>query len=361
VLTQANSIAQVNTTPTITLSHTNNYDFLRLMFATFVLVTHSYAMLGLPEIDVYSQWSHHQTSLSSTAVFGFFILSGLLITKSLLRSSSLLDYYYKRALRILPGLWVVLGVVAVLGFFISGKSFAAYFSHWSTRDYLIYGSMFRLKFYIDGVFVHNPIKAVNGSLWTIPYEISFYIFLSFSFFCRKNTRVLRTLFCALFLVLFYLLLAKLPALEALPEERIFSFKPVFMVQWGLFFVSGCILAVIPLPSTRTRNIVGWAALLLMLGSLTIVGSTWMQYLLLPIAVVYIGSLSYPIISNLRKLGDISYGTYLWGWPVQQTLVHFLHLSYVELVCLCIPLAWLMGYLSWKVIEEPALRLKLKIN
>ena len=59
--------------------HKNNFDFLRLVFAVFVIITHSYSISGIKEIDILSQLTNGQTALSYVGVRGFFIISGYLI------------------------------------------------------------------------------------------------------------------------------------------------------------------------------------------------------------------------------------------------------------------------------------------
>lgn len=75
-----------------TRDHINNFDFLRLLFATLVLVTHSYPLTGVPEEDLLWRFSHGRLLLSRFGVLGFFVISGYLILKSLLRSQSVKEY-----------------------------------------------------------------------------------------------------------------------------------------------------------------------------------------------------------------------------------------------------------------------------
>lgn len=85
----------------------NNFDFLRLIFASLVIVTHSYALLGLVENDLFMQISQVYP-FSYIAVRGFFVISGYLIFQSLIRSGSLISYFWNRFLRLFPALIVVL-------------------------------------------------------------------------------------------------------------------------------------------------------------------------------------------------------------------------------------------------------------
>ncbi|MEF9478143.1 acyltransferase family protein [Chryseobacterium sp. 1B4] len=87
------------------ISRSNNFDFLRLVFASLVVITHSYALSGAAQGDPLSQLTHGQMEFSYLGVHGFFIISGYLIFKSLLRCKGLPDFYWKRLLRLFPHSW----------------------------------------------------------------------------------------------------------------------------------------------------------------------------------------------------------------------------------------------------------------
>jgi len=71
-------------------------------------------------------------------------------------------------------------------------------------------------------------------------------------------------------------------------------------------------------------------------------------------------MNYQIFPYYKKIGDISYGIYLWAFPIQQGLEHFYHLlpvfNIIYTSIIVIPIA----YLSWNFIEKPVLRLKFKL-
>ena len=155
--------------------HKNNFDIFRLVFATLVLITHSYSLTGLPEHDFLYNMTSGQISCSSLGVKGFFIISGYLIFQSVLLSKNWVDYIIKRILRIYPAYIAVLIFAIILGFFISDLSANQYFS-----DLAMF---LPLHYQIDHVFSTNVYKdAINGSIWTIPYEFLFYLILSFAFY-----------------------------------------------------------------------------------------------------------------------------------------------------------------------------------
>ena len=99
------------------MRHTNNFDFLRLLFAVWVIITHSYPLTGQPEQDLLWKITNGQTVFSYISVRGFFAISGYLIIQSLLRSNNLIDYYWKRILRIFPALFVVLLFSTIVCYF----------------------------------------------------------------------------------------------------------------------------------------------------------------------------------------------------------------------------------------------------
>ena len=87
----------------------NNFDFLRFLFALFVVISHAYALSGTTEEHSGVNWlSNGQLSFSQIGFSGFFIISGYFIFQSLQRSKSLSEYYKKRFLRLFPALAVVL-------------------------------------------------------------------------------------------------------------------------------------------------------------------------------------------------------------------------------------------------------------
>ena len=340
-------------------SHRNNLDFLRLFFALSVLITHSYALTGIAEHDLLSQFSHDQARFSHTGVQGFLIISGFLISKSLVRSTTLLDYYFKRALRVFPGLFTTLCLTVILCAFISDRSIMNYFAHYSTRDYIIYNSLLKIQYKLDGVFTNNPYpKAVNGSLWTIPYEVFFYILLSLCYFIRQRVNMLRVLFISSFLVAVGLFVVAAPWLSrySLP---FWGLQGHHVVELAAFFLAGAIWAVFPLPSSTYRKRMILVSLPPLIIALFFGGYVLVQFFTLPLLVIAFGTLNNSKLSFARKFGDFSYGIYLWGFVVQQTLMHLFNFNQMQLMLTSIPLTYVCGALSWHLVEKYALRLKIR--
>jgi peptidoglycan/LPS O-acetylase OafA/YrhL len=152
----------------------NNFNLLRLLAAFAVLFGHCYALLGLAE----PLGTTLGMSIGSIAVDIFFISSGFLVGASLIQRQSVVDYILARFLRIFPALWVMLlFVVLLLGAVFSHLPLASYYQDPQLVHHLGKSAslMTGLDFYLPGVFADNPYpRVVNGSLWTMIYELSMY-------------------------------------------------------------------------------------------------------------------------------------------------------------------------------------------
>ena len=180
----------------------NNFDFLRFLFAVFVVISHAYALSGVNES---SEWFHQisngQIVLSQLGLSGFFIISGYFIFQSLQRSKSFFSYYKKRFLRLFPALFFVLLLTLILAPFVY-KSEIPFFQNKEVYSYLPYNLL--LYFFqsgIKGIFDTNAYHAINGSLWTIRYEFSLYVAIGLLYFFRNDFKGVRILIAAVFAIL----------------------------------------------------------------------------------------------------------------------------------------------------------------
>lgn len=96
------------------ISRHNNFDFLRLLFATMVIVSHSYHITGNYENEFLLKATNGQIDLGALAVKGFFAISGFLVFQSLERSPSFRNYFWKRILRLYPALLLLIVVVMLM-------------------------------------------------------------------------------------------------------------------------------------------------------------------------------------------------------------------------------------------------------
>ena len=153
----------------------NRFDLLRLTAALAVLFAHGDFLyrLHLPVPFV----GH---SLGSLAVYVFFFISGYLVCQSWRREPALGAFWVKRLARVFPGLVVaVVFSVAVLGWAVTTLPSAAYWQAPGTWLNLLNNAAGLATVQtLPGVFESNPFaRAVNGSLWTIRYELAMYALL----------------------------------------------------------------------------------------------------------------------------------------------------------------------------------------
>ena len=154
----------------------NNFDTLRLLASCAVLVSHSFPVgegIGTPE--PMSQFTHG-TTLGSLAVAAFFIFSGFLVANSADRTGSLARFAQARALRILPGLGLLMLITTfVIGPLATSLPTIDYLTSPQTYDYL-QGVYFRFRTTLPGVFESNPYpNSMNNSLWSLRVEVIFYV------------------------------------------------------------------------------------------------------------------------------------------------------------------------------------------
>lgn len=319
----------------------NNFDFLRILAAFLVLVSHQFALNRLPEPAVFNM------SLGTFAVLVFFSISGFLVSQSWRQDPNGLRFLVKRFLRIWPGLTVVTLVAAfVLGPLVSTLDAHSYFSHPQVLDFLRNLKVVTIRYFLPGVFETNPYpRAVNGSLWTIPIEVRCYLVL-FALGCLGLMRWkwLVALGTLAFGIYYFGVVRD-------PESHQYHF--------ALYFFFGACL------DLYRRHWEGreWrllAAAAAIFTALYLSGAERVALLfLLPVAVVCVGTQSCRVLNSFGRYGDISYGIYIYAFPVQQTVLWIggKELPFAAGLGLAAGVTVLCAYLSWHLVEAPALRLK----
>lgn len=341
----------------------NSFDLLRLIFAVFMLITHSYPLTGIEEKDYLYHLTNGQLWFSYIGVRGFFIISGYLILKSVLRSKNVKEYFLKRFFRIYHALIVVCIISAfVLGPVISKYSLLEYFK--STQPYLYLFSNIQLIFNIGNncildVFALNPYNCcINGSLWTIPFEILFYVGISFLFvFKSSNIVAKKSILIFVFLILFSIRLTIFDLLKInmyVIPKTVFSFTNI--TELGLFFIGGSILAIFDFEMLvfKTRVSILVFSILVLILSCFLNMFELVQYIVLPFFIISLGLIDLKIRTYSELVGDISYGVYLYGFPIQQVLVYLFHLEQTNLLILSVICSLFFGFISWKVVEQRSL-------
>lgn len=305
-----------------------NLDALRLLLAAAVVVSHAWPLaLGPGTAEPLSALTGH--ALGGWAVGLFFFLSGLLVTASAERRGPR-AFWAARARRILPGLGVALLVTLGLAYASGAVAGPSEAGAWFLRALTLVSIEHRMT----GAFAANPYPLVlNGPLWSLFHEVAAYV-VCFVFVSLGGAR--RPGAVAALLVLS--VLAALFA-DILPG-RIGTFAPLFAA-----FALGMAAHVF---RDRLRLSPALALAVLPLAAL----APW------PLAIAALG---YAVLTlalcapALRLPGDISYGVYIYGWPVAQTVVHLAPgIAPATLAAVSLAATLPFAIASWHLVERPAL-------
>jgi peptidoglycan/LPS O-acetylase OafA/YrhL len=342
----------------------NGFDLLRFIWASLVIVFHSYALLGSSDVDFFTKFVKGQSNLGEFAVGGFFVISGFLLVQSLQHSTSLLSYFWKRFLRLFPALLIsLIFSTLILGPFITSQSLREYFignDGISPFKFIFLNltlNVFGYMYIVRDLFIHNPNVAVNGSLWTLKHEFACYLllaFLSLLGFVKKSKLFLGF---TLFIGGAYLANELMNARLISTEWWIFNEVeyPYFLKLLWLFLSGSIIYIYRDRIYVSTKIILLFISLLLLSINLRYFYYAW--YLLIPYVIISISTLL--PLSGFSKYGDFSYGIYVYAFPIQQALVFaFLpSLNEVSLMLYSFLCTLPVAIISWHLVEKPALSLK----
>jgi len=333
----------------------NNFDLLRILFAWFVIVSHSYVLNGDGATDPLFVATNSTFLFSFIGVKGFFIISGYLIFKSMVVSTSIFEYLVKRVLRIFPALAVVLLVTLAAVYFIYPNNMPPFFSNKEVYAYFLGNIiLFKPHFFISGIFAGLPSSAINGSLWTIEYEFFFYLFILLFFYFRSNKKILKAL---LVIVVALFLMVRLAFYDWTVQTHFFiPLEPLF--DLGPYFLMGSLLSCFDFDTMPAKNALAAVLSLVLVASVYFKIGHTVVYFTLPFLVIYVGKQTSKLATWVHTtMGDPSYGIYLYAFPLQQLIIYWYRPSTLVLFVASTIGAFVFGYLSWIFIEKKALALK----
>lgn len=326
----------------------NNFDALRLIGATLVLINHSMILAGDRAFGFASQ------AMSTLGVAMFFTISGYMIASSWVRDPNPLRFILRRARRIMPALaFVVIVSVAVIGPLVTTVSLADYIIHPNTQRYL--GNLiFYISYALPGVFTTNTFpSAVNGSLWTLPVEVAMYALTPMLVLLARRQAGLMLLALLGALALDMVVTLYHPPAFIILDTDLWSGSTLFP-----YFIAGAAIATLRLERLLDWRI-GVIAFVLMDFTSPLLGpwQTVALCIVLPYAVIAVGQAQWPIVARVARWGDFSYGLYLWAFPIQQLVVLLARPGFGgwNNVLVAAPLSLLMAVVSWYLIERPMLR------
>lgn len=324
----------------------NNFDAIRLGAAMLVLYSHHYTLAGgLKEPSFLGI-----NTLGGLAVSVFFAISGYLVAQSWRSDPHPVRFALRRVLRIWPALTVVVLLAAlVLGPLVTTLSPYAYFRHEGTR---LYFSTLALTpaYYLPGVFTLNTSPAVNGSLWTIPLEVQCYVALLLAGYVGILKSPATLTRAAILYILWYTVWHS-------PEAS--NGQMNHALELGAYFAAGALMHATQRHWQARR--LGWL-LVLMLLAFAFWHLGWRYFaalLVLPYATIVGGTASTPWLRRVGRLGDFSYGAYLYAFPVQQTVIMLWlpALGFWASMAIAAAITLLCAAASWHLVEKPALAFK----
>lgn len=334
----------------------NSFAVIRLIAALSVLVSHCYFLQsGLAASEPLRAWTGY--SLGAHGVQVFFVLSGILVSQSLMRSTSLVDFATARILRIFPALVVCVFATS----FLLGPALSTLSIHGYLKDGALYSYLAKTLFLTTGsahlpqLFSDNPVPdVVNLSLWTLKYEVICYAIVAFvgSLLLASNAK--RTLTAATILGWAGLMIVFPPSLGD-------GSGAINNLHYFLLFFGAGVAAYL------TRNFLHirtrWVGFLFVFYVLTI-STKWTTLgaaLFLGYAAIFVASLDFGPLRRLANRYDLSYGTYIYGVPASQALLVLdPTLSAWSLIVLTAMVVLPLALLSWISVERPALAFRPRI-
>ncbi|NLS12473.1 acyltransferase [Vibrio sp. SM6] len=331
----------------------NNFDLLRLFAAFQVLMGHSLDYFGFSRIPL---------SVYLPGVPIFFVISGFLISASWERSPSLSQYIKNRVLRIYPALWFCLFLsLFVASLTYTFEVFNVEFFTWLVAQLTIG------QFYNPEFFKGYGAGGLNGSLWTIPIELQFYLLIPIIYVIMRKcnwSNIILFSFVILFSVINYLryyfqpvlgdiLIFKLFSVTIIPYLNMFLFGVV--LQKNMWFVERFL----------ANKVLHWLMVYLVIVFATgYFGITNQGNAINPISAFFLSllviSAAYSYVNkfgNVLKGNDISYGIYIYHMIAINFLLSINMFTPATNVVITILSVTVVAILSWKYLEQPMLSLK----
>ncbi len=329
----------------------DSFTLVRLVLALAVVVSHAFSV-GTGRHTEEPLYALTGYTLGEHGVNGFFAVSGFLVAMSWDRRGGAIPFALARILRVFPGLIVAVLVTALaLGVAMTSLPKGQYLTDLRVWQ-MIWATLttFKSATVLPGLFEGNPLRWPISTVWTLRYELLCYAgLLAYGMLggFRRPVLALAGAGLAALALLVLGLLGPIPKGQetALRLPLIFASGALLYlyrdrVRLDLGLAAG-VLAALPL-----------AALLLpaLYTPLLFIGTA---YLIVFIAIA--PGLSHP---RLEPPGDISYGVYLYGWPVQQALqALFPGVAGWTMLGPALIITCAVATLSWLMVEKPALRLK----
>lgn len=335
-------MSELSKTPAA-IKPTNNFDFLRLVFACGVFVFHA---VILSNIWAGSAIEPALAYIAEISIQGFFIISGMLVYGSLVNSNGIKDYFGKRIRRLYPAYFIVILAPAIISLILTGQFTNVLRYLGANLAFLNF-----LEPNLPGLFEGQRHSAVNGALWTLKIEVMFYLALPILGFMLARLDKLKWALLTLIYIAAEIWRSQIPGMQVPHVDQIARQLPGQMS----FFAVGIALWIV-------KDIVRKHAIKAGLVGLTLVIISFLQPFEF-IRALGIGGMvagiafAHGFHINAARWGDISYGVYITHFPIVNALVAlgaFAISPWLGLTLAAVSV-FVASLLLWKFVERPFLR------
>lgn len=349
------------------MNHKDNcFDSMRHFAALLVLFSHNFVVFGYAEPTFFNI-----QTLGGFAVIIFFSISGFLIAKSYIYSSSKANYLKKRIFRLFPGLFFcsflltyfycgIWGRQDFLSWILSFESFKTFIFYSTTarNEWLILSDFFPslevTSNFINDRFTYYPL--LNGPLWSLLYEIIDYILLLivFSLFNNKlKVSIAIVILC--FLIQIFLFAIGAPENQVSENRFLNYFANEFLYKISLLSIPFFMGAIIYL---KSEYIFSKKIFLILVSIVSLLVSIIYPKLImfyalgLPLLIIAFG-LSFKD-KIIKGKFDYSYGIYIYAWPIQQFFANIYKVNFIESFFMVLIFTLIFASISWHFVEKPFL-------
>jgi peptidoglycan/LPS O-acetylase OafA/YrhL len=337
----------------------NNFDFLRILGALCTIFTHSFGLLGLYNKEYLAVLSDHRISFGYVGLCIFFSVSGYLIAKSAVTSTSFINYLWKRFLRVQP----LLIVVCLLSVFIVGPVFtslsqATYFENLSSYTYFRnIMPVFGIQYSLPGVFKDTiGSKSINGSMWTLVVDERLYLFVGILFLMKHKSKSLFLWLVGILNMIFFLK-------TFIFHKQMLSYLNGLDVLYALIFLNAACYFLLSIDFTKiSRSVLYFFGGLLVLSvTLYIPFTESILVLVTPFLIIMVAHLK-GFLNHAGRYGDFTYGIYIFSFPVQQILITMkLADTPIKLFFLTLAIVLPLAIVSWHLLEKKMMLLKQQVK
>ncbi|AWZ01298.1 acyltransferase family protein [Rhodobiaceae bacterium] len=333
--------------------HDNNFNLIRFLAAISVALSHSYLTVS-GDPSARPLIAETGFTLGYHAVNVFFVISGFLVTQSWMRSSSIISFATARGLRIYPGIIIsTLFVTLVLGTAMTALPATEYLTSPETYLYLtITASLVEPSGSLPGLFLATPDPiTVNGSLWTLRYEVICYVTLAVFGIVGILNRPRVFAVIAIPVGIGLLVLSLFPF--AHDNTMVFG----HFVRFGLCFGLGVVAY-----QYRAHIPVHWIGVLALIAITSLAFDQaiypFLLYVTTAYATFWVAYVPKGKIRLFNKSGDYSYGIYIYAYPIQQTLISLApDITPIQMFGAAVAASLPLAIASWHLVEHPTLRWK----